>query len=95
MNDVLLVCVVEPFCYISNDVDAAGKLEAFFRSEYRTQILAFDERHDDEGAGGFGDDIVKGGFIDSVSDVRWSKNNQPTGDVCPTIQGSFEGNKER
>jgi hypothetical protein len=39
-------------------------------------------------------DIVKGGFIDSVNDVRWSKNNQPTGDVCPTIQGSFEGNKE-
>jgi hypothetical protein len=41
------------------------------------------------------DDVVKGGFIDSVTDVRWNENNQPTGDVCPTIQGSFEGNKER
>jgi hypothetical protein len=40
------------------------------------------------------DNVVRGGFIDSVDDSRWSKTNQPSGVVCPTIQGSFEGNKE-
>jgi hypothetical protein len=40
-----------------------------------------------------GDDLVRGGFINSVNDVR--RNERPTGEVCPTIEGDFEGNKER
>lgn len=39
-----------------------------------------------------GDREVKGGFIDSVNDVR--KNEQPTGDVCPALEGTFEGTRE-
>jgi hypothetical protein len=39
-----------------------------------------------------GDRAVKGGFIDSVNDVR--KNDLPTGDVCPSIEGTFEGTRE-
>jgi len=39
-----------------------------------------------------GDRTVKGGFIDSVNDAR--KNGVPTGDVCPPIQGSYEGTRE-
>jgi hypothetical protein len=38
--------------------------------------------------------VVQGGFIDSVEDVRLAVNNQPTGQVCATAQGSFEGNKQ-
>lgn len=38
------------------------------------------------------DRTVKGGFIDSVNDAR--KNGVPTGDVCPPIQGSYEGTRE-
>jgi hypothetical protein len=41
------------------------------------------------------DTVVKGGFIDSVNDSRWSRTNQPSGVVCDTIQGSYEGNKEK
>ena len=39
-----------------------------------------------------GDRTVKGGFIDSVNDAR--RNGVPTGDVCPPIQGSYEGTRE-
>ncbi len=41
------------------------------------------------------DTVVQGGFIDSVEDARSETTNQPTGHICPTIQGSFEGNKEQ
>ncbi|MFQ5789244.1 MAG: hypothetical protein ACE5JI_02095 [Acidobacteriota bacterium] len=37
------------------------------------------------------DDRVIGGLINSVNDVR--RNEQPTGDVCPSIQVTYEGNK--
>lgn len=37
--------------------------------------------------------VVKGGFVNSVNDVR-GLDEQPTGDVCPAVQGSYEGNKE-
>jgi hypothetical protein len=36
---------------------------------------------------------VRGAFINSVNDVR-KKNEQPSGDVCPTIEVSYEGSKE-
>ena len=39
-----------------------------------------------------GDRSVKGGFINSVNDVRM--NDDPTGDVCPPIEGSYEGTRE-
>ena len=39
-----------------------------------------------------GDRSVKGGFIDSVNDVRMG--GEPTDDVCPAIEGSFEGTRE-
>ncbi|HEY7698100.1 MAG TPA: hypothetical protein VIE88_06760 [Vicinamibacteria bacterium] len=39
-----------------------------------------------------GDRSVKGGFIDSVNDVRMG--GEPTEDVCPAIEGSFEGTRE-
>jgi len=39
-----------------------------------------------------GDRSVKGGFINSVNDVRM--NGDPTGDVCPPIEGSYEGTRE-
>jgi hypothetical protein len=38
------------------------------------------------------DRTVKGGFIDSVNDAR--RNGVPTGDVCPPIEGSYEGTRE-
>jgi len=36
--------------------------------------------------------LVKGAFINSVNDVR--NNDQPTGEVCPAVEGTFEGNKQ-
>jgi len=39
-----------------------------------------------------GDRSVKGGFINSVNDVRM--NDDPTGDVCLPIEGSYEGTRE-
>jgi hypothetical protein len=39
-----------------------------------------------------GDDYVKGGFINSVNDAR--RNGVPTKDVCPSIEGSYEGTRE-
>ncbi len=39
-----------------------------------------------------GDRSVKGGFINSVNDVRM--DGEPTGDVCPPIEGSYEGTRE-
>jgi len=39
-----------------------------------------------------GRNLMRGGFISSVNDVR--RNDQPNGDVCTTVQVSFEGNKE-
>ena len=39
-----------------------------------------------------GDRSVKGGFINSVNDVRM--NGDPTGDVCLPIEGSYEGTRE-
>lgn len=39
------------------------------------------------------DTVVQGGFINSVEDIRIE--NHDTGILCPTVQGSFEGNKER
>jgi hypothetical protein len=39
-----------------------------------------------------GTTLVRGGLINSVNDIR--KNERPPGDVCTTIQTSFEGNKE-
>jgi hypothetical protein len=38
--------------------------------------------------------LVRGGFIDSVNDSRF-EDQQPTGEICPTIQGTFEGEKGR
>lgn len=38
------------------------------------------------------DRLVKGAFINSVNDVR--KGEDPTGEVCPAIEGTFEGNKQ-
>ena len=40
-----------------------------------------------------GRNLVRGGFISSVNDIRL-RNEQPNGDVCTTVQVSFEGNKE-
>ena len=40
-----------------------------------------------------GRNLMRGGFISSVNDVR-KKNEQPNGDVCTTVQVSFEGAKE-
>jgi len=39
-----------------------------------------------------GRNLMRGGFISSVNDVR--RNDKPNGDVCTTVQVSFEGNKE-
>jgi hypothetical protein len=39
-----------------------------------------------------GDRSVEGGFVNSVNDVRM--NGVPTGDVCPPIEGSYEGTRE-
>lgn len=39
-----------------------------------------------------GDRAVRGGFIDSVNDVRMG--GEPTEDVCPAIEGTFEGTRE-
>ncbi len=39
-----------------------------------------------------GDRSMKGGFVSSVNGVRMS--GQPTGDVCPSIEGSYEGTRE-
>jgi hypothetical protein len=39
-----------------------------------------------------GDRFVKGGFVSSVNDVRM--NGNPTGDVCPSIEGHYEGIRE-
>ncbi len=36
--------------------------------------------------------LVTGGFIDSVNDSR-AENEKPSGGICPTIQGTFEGDK--
>ncbi len=40
-----------------------------------------------------GRNLVRGGFISSVNDIR-RRNEQPNGDVCTTVQVSFEGVKE-
>ncbi len=39
-----------------------------------------------------GDRSMKGGFVSSVNGVRMA--GQPTGDVCPSIQGSYVGARE-
>jgi hypothetical protein len=39
-----------------------------------------------------GDDHMRGGFINSVNDARL--NGVPTQDVCPSIEGSYVGNRE-
>ena len=39
-----------------------------------------------------GRNIVVGGLINSVNDIR--KNEEPTGTVCTTVDVAFEGNKE-
>ena len=36
--------------------------------------------------------IVVGGLINSVNDIR--KNEEPTGEVCTTVDVAFEGNKD-
>ena len=40
-----------------------------------------------------GRNLVRGNLISSVNDIR-KKNEQPNGDVCTTVQVSFEGNKD-
>ena len=40
-----------------------------------------------------GRNLMRGNFISSVNDVR-QPNEQPNGDVCTTVQVSFEGTKE-
>lgn len=40
-----------------------------------------------------GDAVMRGGFINSVKDIR-ATNEQPTGEICPTISGNYEGTKE-
>ncbi len=40
-----------------------------------------------------GRNIVRGGLISSVNDIR-RKNEEPTGEVCTTVDTAFEGNKE-
>ncbi|HXV64676.1 MAG TPA: hypothetical protein VEK15_28520 [Vicinamibacteria bacterium] len=39
------------------------------------------------------DDLMRGGLISAVTDIR-KPNEQPTGEVCPTIHVSFGGEKE-
>ena len=36
--------------------------------------------------------LLKGAFINSVNDIR--KKDVPTGEVCPAVEGTFEGNKQ-
>ena len=39
-----------------------------------------------------GNRLVHGGFINSVNDSRF-EDQQPTGEVCPTVQATFEGTR--